>query len=262
MPGILNELAVTSAGDNNITVNTGRALADNTVYNNSASLSKTTNSPVVGTTGRRCTLQKDWGSRTVRVGISSSPDGVAALPALVQIDGVGWEIPLASFTITTGGVIGALTDERYLVPPFNRRKASDETVNNSDTLQDDDDFQFEAEADVTYIIEAQARVSWPKTPNFKSAFVVPSGATISGWMATHNPVSGTDSSADVAATADWTSALAIGSGTFGAAAAMKLFAVLVMGGTAGKVKFQWAQNVATVADTTVEQDSFITVRRL
>jgi hypothetical protein len=123
IPGILNELAVTSTGNNNITVNTGRAQVEGTVYENTASESKTTSSPAVGTTGRRCVLRKDWSARTVRITIISSADGTAALPALTQTDGVTWEIPLASFTITTGGVIGALTDEREftrVAVPFGR----------------------------------------------------------------------------------------------------------------------------------------------
>lgn len=112
VPGQQNELIVTSVANNNITVDTGRAIADGVVYENDASLVISTASPLVGTTGRRVVLQKDWATREVRIAIISSPDGTAALPALTQTDGVTWEIPLASFTITTGGAIGALTDER------------------------------------------------------------------------------------------------------------------------------------------------------
>ena len=72
----------------------------------------------MGTTGRRCVLRKDWSARTVRAVIISSSDGTASLPSLTQVDGVTWEIPLASFTITTAGVIAALTDEREYVDYF------------------------------------------------------------------------------------------------------------------------------------------------
>ena len=117
VPGILNELAVSSTGDNNITIDTGRAQVEGTVYENDASLALTTNDPSVGTTGRRLVLQKDWSAREVRAVIISSDGGVSDLPALTQQDGVIWEIPLASFTITTAGVIAALTDEREWTGP-------------------------------------------------------------------------------------------------------------------------------------------------
>lgn len=111
--GILNGLAVTSTGDNNITVDTGRAIVDGTVYENDASKSLTSNDPGgAGTTGRRCVLRKDWTLRTVRLAIISSADDVTTLPALTQTDGVTFEIPIASFQIAPSGAITQLADER------------------------------------------------------------------------------------------------------------------------------------------------------
>ena len=107
-----NELDPSSTGNNNIRLAIGRAVVDGTLYENDAILDIVTASPVIGTTGRRCVLQKDWAARTVRAAIITSADGVGAIPALTQNDGTIWEIPICSFTITTGGVIGALTDER------------------------------------------------------------------------------------------------------------------------------------------------------
>lgn len=110
--GQLNDLAVTTTGNNNVTVATGRAHVDGVLYENDASKAITTASPSVGTTGRRVVLRKDWASGQATVLVISSADGTASLPALTQTNGATWEIPLASFTITTAGVIGALTDER------------------------------------------------------------------------------------------------------------------------------------------------------
>ncbi len=113
VPGILNELAVTSTGDNNITVNTGRALVEGVVYENDASESKTTSDPGgAATTGRRAVLRLDVAARTVRIAIITSADDVTTLPTLTQSAGVTWEIPLASFQIAPSGAITALTDER------------------------------------------------------------------------------------------------------------------------------------------------------
>lgn len=117
VPGILNELAVTSTGDNNITVDTGRALTEGVVYESDASESKTTNDPGgAGTTGRRCVLRLDVAARTVRIAIITSADDVTALPALTQSAGVTWEIPLAGFQIAPSGAITELTDEREFTP--------------------------------------------------------------------------------------------------------------------------------------------------
>lgn len=112
VPGALNKLAVTSTGNNNITIATGAAIVDGVFYSNDGVRSITTPSPSVGTTGRRVVLQKSWSTRTIRIAITTSPDGTSAIPALVQADGSSWDVPLASFTITTGGVISGLTDQR------------------------------------------------------------------------------------------------------------------------------------------------------
>ena len=133
-----NELDPSSTGNNNIRLATGRAVVDGTLYENDAILDIVTASPAIGTTGRRCVLQKDWAARTVRAAIITSADGVGAIPALTQNDGTIWEIPICSFTITTGGVIGALTDQRQFcegtdsrsITILGRDLAQSENVNN------------------------------------------------------------------------------------------------------------------------------------
>jgi len=114
--GQLNELEVTSPGNNQINVDSGRALVDGMFYEHDDDQTLAVSSPTTGTTGKRVVLRKSWSDRTVRIAIISSADGTPSLPALTQTDGATWEIPLASFTITTGGVIGSLTDEREWLP--------------------------------------------------------------------------------------------------------------------------------------------------
>ncbi len=174
-----NELDPSSTGNNNIRMATGRAVVDGTLYENDAILDIVTLSPVTGTTGRRLILLKSWPSRVVRAGIISSADGVGAIPALVQVDGSAWMIPIASFTITTGGVIGALTDEREFggagQPTQQRFKGSPETVNNNDTLQDDDDLFMHVAANEDWLLEAFLYFESGVTPDIKFAFTAPSG---------------------------------------------------------------------------------------
>lgn len=120
-PGQLNELAVTSPGNNTVRVASGRALVEGMFYESDGNNDLTVASPSVGTTGKRVVLRKSWSARTVRAVVITSADGTATLPALTQVDGGTWEIPLASFTITTGGVIGALVGERQYLAGIRSR---------------------------------------------------------------------------------------------------------------------------------------------
>ncbi len=110
IPSQLNLLAPTSAGDNNMTINTGYAIADGTLYYNSAS--KAINVPASGSlTGGRLSLVKDWTDQEVRAEIKKNSDGNAAIPSLTQSDGSTWEIPIATFQINVN-TISAVTDVR------------------------------------------------------------------------------------------------------------------------------------------------------
>ena len=73
--GYANDLKPITSGNNNVTIDTGRALVNGTLYDNDASKGITTSSPSVGTTGRRLVLQKDWSAQTVEAVpiISSKP---------------------------------------------------------------------------------------------------------------------------------------------------------------------------------------------
>ena len=105
-----NELAVTGTATP-LTVAEGAAQVYGFFYENTAPVEKAVSTPVVGTTGGRVVLQADWTAQTVRIVVNMSADGVAAIPALTQSAGTTWEISLATFTITTGGVI-TVTDAR------------------------------------------------------------------------------------------------------------------------------------------------------
>jgi len=105
-----NELAASGTATP-LEVDTGAAIVYGLFYENSAALELTVTTPSTGTTGGRVNLQVDWSAQTVRAAIQLNTDGTAAIPALVQTAGSEWSISLATFTITTGGVI-TLTDVR------------------------------------------------------------------------------------------------------------------------------------------------------
>lgn len=109
--GVDNQLAVSGAASP-LSVATGAAFVYGFFYWNTAVVSVVVPTPVVGTTGHRVVLRALYGAtRTVRITLISSADGVPGIPGLTQTLGVQWEISLATLTITTGGVI-TLTDAR------------------------------------------------------------------------------------------------------------------------------------------------------
>jgi hypothetical protein len=108
--GVLNEMAVTGSASP-LAVNTGAAIVYGLYYWNTASVNLTVTTPSVGTTGGHVILRAGWTAQTVRLVAVRNTDGTAAIPSLTQTPGTTYEIRLATFTITTGGVI-TLTDAR------------------------------------------------------------------------------------------------------------------------------------------------------
>lgn len=111
--GYANELAVTGVGSP-LAIDIGAALVDGIPYENTASVAQVVPTPSVGTTGHRVVLRANWAAQTVRVALISSTDGVAAIPAMTQTPGTTYDIPLATLTITTGGVITVTDARSYL----------------------------------------------------------------------------------------------------------------------------------------------------
>lgn len=108
--GVANELAV-SGTSSPLSVAIGAAMVYGLFYENTAALNLTVATPITGTTGGRVNLKADWTAQTVRAVVQMNTDGTAAIPALTQTAGSEWNIPLATFTINTAGVI-TLTDAR------------------------------------------------------------------------------------------------------------------------------------------------------
>lgn len=109
----LNELAVTGAVTP-VTVATGRALVYGAWYENDAALTVAIPTPGGATRIDRIVLRKSWVAQTVRVTRIAGAEGGAA-PAMTQVAGTTWDIPLAQVSITTGGAI-TVTSEREYVP--------------------------------------------------------------------------------------------------------------------------------------------------
>jgi len=122
-------------------------------------------------------------------------------------------------------------------------KSADQTVNNSATLVDDTDLQFDAGVDETWIIEIDAIFISGTTPDIKVTMTLPANATFDGRL--------------VQTVAVEDNALLI-NGT-GAEVGFFLRGIVRMGDTLGAVKLQWAQNTANATDTKILAKS--TLRR-
>lgn len=107
----LASLAVTNFAANTVRVAAGQAMVWGTWYENSANLDFTIPTPAVSTRVDRIVLRKSWAAQTVRLTRIAGTEG-GGTPALVQIAGTTWDIPIAivSIVITTGTM--TITDLR------------------------------------------------------------------------------------------------------------------------------------------------------
>lgn len=110
--GFTNELVVSNPAGNTIRVATGAAVVDGNFYESDANVDNVIATPGGATRIDRVVLRKSWAAQTVRVTIITGIEGGGA-PALVQVDGTTWDIPLAQVSITVAPAI-TITDERVL----------------------------------------------------------------------------------------------------------------------------------------------------
>lgn len=260
VPDYLNELTPAVNGSN-VEVGTGAAVVDGHPYLNDALRSITPTTPSTGTTGRRIVARANWSAQTVRLVEISSADGTATIPSLTQTPGTTYDLPICSYTVTTGGVIGSFLDTRtFSRTPMTvvKRKSADETVNGSATVQDDNDLFFAVAAGETWVCEFHLSITTGATPDFKFAITVPSGATVTysvlalsgANVANLNPSRATASGAELTLIS-----------TPGVIDAL-VRAVVVNGATAGNVQLRWAQNTSDASNTTVEDGSWLRAERL
>lgn len=138
------------------------------------------------------------------------------------------------------------------------RKAATESVNNSSTLQNDDDFLLTLGANEVWLVELTLLLQDAGSiPDMKFGWSYPVGCTISwgaiakdtgaasgsGWMQTS--AIATDPSAISVQTDVLTT------GTTNVTSGAILRAIVVNGSNAGTLNFQWAQNTAAVQNSSI-----------
>lgn len=137
--------------------------------------------------------------------------------------------------------------ERYV-------KGATETVNNSTTLQDDDDFAFAIGANEIVPFHMWIRGDSNATADFKWAFSVPSGG---GGVVLQTAYGGAGVGSSI-------TPFAISSGTgiqTNAGFYIYFTGFAQAAATPGTVQFQWAQNTLDASDTTVQAGSWLQVIR-
>ncbi len=180
-------------------------------------------------------------------------DGGADPVDVTQLDGFPGGTATFLRADATFAAPAAGTDARLLVAV----KTGDETVNNSDVLQNDDHLSFAVAASGIYLVDLYLLTSSVSaTPDFKWDWTVPAGATYY-WGNTADPSDSSDgtlggwgqrniSSGSAAALSSGT--LTHGSGS-NVPKGVHLIAIVIVGGTAGTAQFRWSQNSATSEDT-------------
>ncbi len=142
-------------------------------------------------------------------------------------------------------------------------KTADETVNNSVTLQNDDELSFTATANKTYLVDLYLLLNGGITADYKFAWSLPSGAWY--WGAEAEGGGGGISIYWVPKDVSAGSMAAISSSTLSVSGSantpqgLHLTTTIAIGGSGGTVNLQWAQNTQTVADTKVLAKSVMRV---
>jgi hypothetical protein len=109
--GVDNELAVTNPAGLTISVDTGAALVDGKLYENTAAWTDAVVAPVSGINYYTLVLRKDFSLQTVRLELLAP--SLVGYPTPTQTDGITWEIIVAHIKITDASVITIGNDASY-----------------------------------------------------------------------------------------------------------------------------------------------------
>jgi len=130
-------------------------------------------------------------------------------------------------------------------------KKADETINDDDTLTDDNDLQFPVDANGVYAIYGQIFGLYPTPANIKWEFGVPTGIT--------GGYAGIQRADQITTFRSWT---LLDNFTGGTTLHHDYLGVLVLGGTGGTFAFRWAQSVSDAGSTILKKGSWLAFRKL
>jgi len=111
------ELAISSPSAGVVRVGPGEGMAYGAWYRSDTAVDHTFATPAAAARTDKIVLRKSWGTQTVRQVVVTGAEGGGA-PALTQIVGDTWDVPIATISIATNGTI-TITDDRVVLgtPP-------------------------------------------------------------------------------------------------------------------------------------------------
>ena len=130
-------------------------------------------------------------------------------------------------------------------------KEADETVNNSTTLQDDNELLFAVAANEVVQFEGVLMISTDPNADFKLTFTGPAGA-VGSFAAIYGDVTTGNADASSAALGSAATLISVNDGSV-----VRFWGGIHNGGTAGNLTLQWAQNTANVSDSKVLAGSYL-----
>lgn len=131
-------------------------------------------------------------------------------------------------------------------------KTATETVNNSTTLQNDNELILPVLANEVWVFKLSVLYRSATTPDIKFGWTVPAGTTMS-WALNDTAQAVFDESG---------AGQVAGAGSSTTSIAGNVNGIIFVGSTAGNVNLQWAQNVLEVSDTKVLLGSNIIATKL
>jgi hypothetical protein len=130
------------------------------------------------------------------------------------------------------------------------RKNTNETVNNSNSLQNDNELLFAIGANEIWEFQIFLQAQVDADNDFKFDVTVPSGSIV---FTNQQPT----------ALVNWsTSAISMATGTDRANAIVFIYGIAMNGATPGNVQLRWAQNTASAIDTIVKANSCLIAHKL
>jgi hypothetical protein len=146
------------------------------------------------------------------------------------------------------------------------RKSADQIVNNSTTLVNDTHLFWPVEINQVWFVQAWLMIDTGTTPDIKVGWTLPGGATMRWGFLSGDTVAGNVPQWGwnnvTTATLATTGTLAQAGSGAGVVNGLNFTGIAAIGGTAGNVQLQWAQNTLNASDTKVLLNSALIGCRL
>jgi len=191
------------------------------------------------------TLQWGPGTSSTDTSIYRSGTGALTLDADITITGV----------VTLSG---GTTIQRCIW------KTSDETINNSAALQDDDDLALTVVENTAYTLDAMIINSASTTSDIQLAFTGPAGASLD-WVPRGLSTLAAATVGEVTLAASVigdAGALVTGTAGVGTKTTTLVTGLLRVGATAGTLQLRWAQGTVDATDCVVHEGSYMVLRQV